>query len=168
MNYSDILQHKTEIRDKLKTKFSFPRRPKVIVLIHLQDDEMRDFLTQWLSVLPVNFIVVWKNTAKTWAKNIAYVSQISKINLDGIDAMICDNESGKIEAYMQRWIVPIVCDKNYLGKILTEFSAARGEGNAYIYETNSKWSAYYALVRYLENHKFPYDNRNLVKNVVWM
>lgn len=46
MNYSDILQHKTEIRDKLKTKFSFPRRPKVIVLIHLQDDEMRDFLTQ--------------------------------------------------------------------------------------------------------------------------
>jgi hypothetical protein len=25
---------------------------------------------------------------------------------------------------------------------------------------------YYAIIRYLENYKFPYDNRNLVKNVV--
>lgn len=67
---------------------------------------------------------------------------------------------------MQLGVTPLINEKNYLGSILQEFSAGRGEGNAYLYEKGNSWSAYYALVRYLENHKFPYDNRNLVKNVL--
>jgi glycogen synthase len=42
----------------------------------------------------------------------------------------------------------------------------QSEGNGYIFEKNNKWEIFYALTKYLENYKFPYDNRNLVKNVL--
>jgi hypothetical protein len=85
-----------------------------------------------------------------------------------IDAIMCNCEDISLEWVMKKWVVPIVNEKSYLGKILQEFHPGRAEWNAYLYEKDSHWSAYYALVRYLENHKFPYDNRNLIKNVVWL
>lgn len=168
MDYSTIANNKTTTRNELKSKYSFPKRPKIIVAIHLSSAEQTNFVADGLSCLPVNFIVVWSKFTDVDQKNVAYINDFSEIDTDGVDAIICDNESGKIEDFMKQWIVPIICEKNYLGKILTEFSAARGEWNAYIYDSDSNWSIYYALIRYLENLKFPYDNRNLVKNVLWL
>jgi hypothetical protein len=49
---------------------------------------------------------------------------------------------------------------------LTEFNASKVEWNAFIFESNALCDIYYAIIRYLENYKFPYDNKALVKNVL--
>jgi hypothetical protein len=121
-----------------------------------------------MSILPANFIIFWNDVKKEEFKNIAYQESHENFDMTWIDAMLCSCDDITLEKIMDLWVVPIVNEKNYLGKILSEFHPGRAEGNAYLYEDNSSWSAYYALVRYLENHKFPYDNRNLVKNVVWV
>jgi hypothetical protein len=67
---------------------------------------------------------------------------------------------------LQAWIVPIISSKNPLNSILKEFNPMRNEWNSYLFEQDDRWAIFYALVRYLENFKFPFDNKNLVKNVL--
>lgn len=168
MDFSELLSEKTRVRDELKNTFHLPKRPKTLVAIYFSDTNMTHALLEWLAALPVNFIVVSSTKFDEIPKNAGQVASLEDLSLLWIDALLCDCKDIRLEHYMKDGIIPIVNEKNYLWKILTEFSAARGEGNAYLYEDNSYWSAYYALVRYLENLTFPYDNRNLIKNVVWM
>jgi hypothetical protein len=42
----------------------------------------------------------------------------------------------------------------------------KNEGNSYFYDSESKWLVFWAIIRYMENYKFPFDNKNLVKNVL--
>lgn len=168
MTLSEVLAGKTVARDEHKSTFSLPRRSKILIAVHFTNSEMANNILKWLEILPANFIVFWKNIEKTESKNISYSDSIESFNMKWIDALVCSCDDISLESVMKLWVVPIVNENNYLGKILQEFHPGRAEGNAYIYEKDSYWSAYYALIRYLENHKFPYDNRNLVKNVVWL
>lgn len=168
MTLSEVLAGKTVARDEYKSTYSLPRRSKILIAVHFTDTTMTKKILEWLEILPANFIVFWENLEKIEAKNISYSNTINSFDMQWIDAIMCNCEDVSLESAMKLWVVPIVNENNYLGKILQEFHPGRAEGNAYLYEKDSHWSAYYALVRYLENHKFPYDNRNLVKNVVWM
>lgn len=165
MNLTDMLREKTEKRSLLLTQYQLPKREKILICINIHDTSIRNALLEGISVLPASFIVSGEGDT-IHAKNIAYAKNITDIDASSIDALVCDSDAEKIEFYMKAGVVPIISNLNYLGKILSEFSPSRGEGNAYLYEDNNYWSAYYALIRYLENHRFPYDNRNLVKNVV--
>jgi hypothetical protein len=167
MNFSELTSQKTKIRDNYKSKYNFPRRSKILVWVHFTDSKMTQEILSWLSVLPANFIVFSSDIQKIESKNIAYEDSHADFDMTWIDAMLCNCEDIALEKNMELWTAPIINEKNYLWKILSEFHPGRAEGNAYIYNDNSSWSAYYALIRYLENHKFPYDNRNLIKNVVW-
>lgn len=168
MTLSEVLAGKTVARDEYKSTYSLPRRSKILIAIHFSENNVTNKILEWLEVLPANFIVFWKNIDKIDSKNISYNDSIVDFNMQWIDALVCNCEDISLESIMKLWVVPIVNNNNYLGKILGEFHPGRAEWNAYLYENNSHWSAYYALIRYLENHKFPYDNRNLVKNVVWL
>lgn len=168
MNFSELTWQKTQARDTNKSTYNFPRRSKILVGIHFTQTKMTQKILSGLAILPANFIIFWDIDKQVDAKNIAYKKSHEDFDMVGIDAMLCDCDDIKLEKIMEIWVVPIVNEKNYLGKILSEFHPGRAEGNAYLYEDDSYWSAYYALIRYLENHKFPYDNRNLVKNVVWV
>jgi hypothetical protein len=42
----------------------------------------------------------------------------------------------------------------------------KNEGNSFYYEESNHWSIFYSIVRYMENYKFPFDNKNLIKNVL--
>jgi len=53
-----------------------------------------------------------------------------------------------------------------LSALLKEFNPMKGEGNAFIYEKENIWCIFYAFIRYLENSKFPFDNKILVQNVI--
>jgi hypothetical protein len=64
--------------------------------------------------------------------------------------------------YIKKWITPIVL-KN---KEFIEFNPLKNEWNAFFYETLDKWSIFYTIVRYMENYKFPFDNKNLVTNLL--
>ena len=166
MNISELFAKKTDARDKLKSQFWLPKRSKVLIAVSFSDIQMMNFLIPWLAVLPVNFLVFGKENTKFEAKNIKYIDSKDNFDMTWVDALLWSCEDMIIEKEMRLWVVPILNQKNYLGKILSEFEPARWEGNCYLYENDSAWSAYYALVRYIENHNFPYDNRNLVKNVV--
>lgn len=168
MTISDILSDKGLKRDEAKAHFGLPKRSKILVGVQFTNKNTAQKLVKWLSILPANFVVVCPKEAQITSKNIAYVSDLLEIHADSYDAILCDCECISLESIMKVWVVPIVNEKNYLWKILSEFHPGRGEGNSYLYQNDSSWSAYYALIRYLENHKFPYDNRNLVKNVVWI
>lgn len=168
MDFTELASGKTVARDEIKKTFNLPKRSKILVAINFSDKQMQQKISKWLSVLPVNFILIWGEKNDKIGKNTCHVNALEEIKSLWIDAILCDCKELSLEKYMKEGIVPSVNEKNYLGKILSEFSAARGEWNAYLYEDDSYWSAYYALIRYLENLKFPYDNRNLVKNVLWV
>lgn len=168
MTFSEILAQKTLKRDEYKSKFSLPRRSKILIALHFTDDTISNQIIDGLETLPANFIIFGKNIEKKEFKNVTYQNSQEDFDMTGVDAILCNCHEAKLVEIMKQWVVPIVNENNYLGKILTEFHPGRAEGNAYLYQKDSSWSAYYALVRYLENHKFPYDNRNLVKNVVWV
>jgi hypothetical protein len=68
--------------------------------------------------------------------------------------------------YFKNGIIPIIYNSNHISGILTEFNASKVEWNAFIFESNALCDIYYAIIRYLENYKFPYDNKALVKNVL--
>lgn len=162
------MSEKSLLREKIKAKYNLPKRSKILIALYFSDASMLENIISGLEVLPANFIIVWGKADKIEAKNITHIKKIEEINIQGIDALLCDCKNITLEKIMSLWVVPIVNEKNYLGKILWEFSAVRGEWNAYLYQDTSYWAAYYALIRYLENMKFPYDNRNLVKNVIWV
>lgn len=166
MNISELLQIKEVKRDELKVRFDLPRRSKILIAVHFTEKNITQGLLDGFAVLPANFIVFWWDTTEHIAKNITFIKQHDTFDMTGIDAMLGDCHDIKLEKIMQLGVTPLINENNYLGSILQEFSPGRGEGNAYLYEKGNMWSAYYALIRYLENHKFPYDNRNLVKNVI--
>lgn len=168
MNFSELLEQKTAHRDILKNTYKLPKRSKVLVWVHFSEEKITKKILDGLAILPANFIIFGTDIESHEGKNIAFETTHEGFDMTGIDAMLCNCEDIKLEKIMEIGVVPLVNEKNYLWKILAEFHPGRAEGNAYLYEKNSFWSAYYALVRYLENHKFPYDNRNLVKNVAWL
>ncbi len=168
MNISELLHQKEEKHDELKVLCDLPRRSKILIAVHFTEKEISEKLLDGFAVLPANFIVFWTDIMEHSAKNVAFIKSHEGFDMTWIDGMLGDCTDIKLEKIMQLGVTPLINEKNYLGSILQEFSAGRGEGNAYLYEKGNSWSAYYALVRYLENHKFPYDNRNLVKNVLWV
>lgn len=168
MNISELLAKKTKAQDTLKSLYRFPKRTKILVAVNFSDIKLTEFLLPGLAVLPVNFLIFWDIKNILDVKNITYIREKKDFDLMWVDAILGNCETINIEKNMRTWVVPIINKNNYLKKILSEFQPVRGEGNAYLYDDNSAWSAYYALIRYIENHNFPYDNRNLVKNVTWV
>jgi hypothetical protein len=35
-----------------------------------------------------------------------------------------------------------------------------------MFKQENSWDIFYSIIRYLENYKFPYDNKALVKNIL--
>jgi len=149
---------KKEITQKLKIKKS---RAIGIICPHiLMDSDMIDGLQH----CNADFICFEKSQA---SDNIHYLekSEVSK-HISGFDFLLCTEETSNLQEYLSQGVVPIIYEKNCLSSFLQEFNPIKGEGNCFLYESQSKWSIYGALVKYLENYKFPYDNKNLVKNTI--
>ncbi|MDA9128902.1 hypothetical protein N9J72_00300 [Candidatus Gracilibacteria bacterium] len=167
MSLTDIISQKNLVKDEIKEKYHLPKRSKILVAVCFSDTKLTQNILQGLAILPANFVIFgFQEEVECKAKNISFEKERKTFDMTGLDAVLGDCPDMKLEKLMEVGVVPLVSDKNYLGKILQEFHPGKAEGNAYLYEKGSYWSAYYALIRYLENHKFPYDNKNLVKNVV--
>lgn len=59
----------------------------------------------------------------------------------------------EIEKAMNYGVVPI-CPEN---ELVTNYDGAKEEGDAFIYKEKSPWNFFAALIRAIENFKFPYD-----------
>lgn len=81
------------------------------------------------------------------------------------DFAILDGETTDIGKYAQQAIVPIAPNEGVFSSLLNEFNPEKNTGNAYLYDENNEWSIFHAMIRYLENTRFPMDNKNLIKNI---
>lgn len=144
---------------KLKTK----NKPTWLVLVKNTEDI--DFLLDWLETLSCDFVIKTEKELKQKV-NVFYTKDIKKDLLMWFDFIVMDNETEWLSEFFSLWITPIIPSNNHLSSILKEFDPLNSEWNSYLYDDKNKWSMYYAIIRYLENYKFPYDNRNLVKNVI--
>lgn len=165
MGLAEILNEKKKQAESIKTKYKLLKKNKIVWIVVMDNKEILKQLLDWLSVLPIDLIVLSKE--EFWKyESMIYMDDISDSLLFWVDFIICDNCMAKLSDYLKKWIVPIVSKDNYLNNLLNEFNPVKSEWNAFFYTENNVWSIFYAIVRYLENHKFPYDNRNLVKNVL--
>lgn len=163
----DILNQKKEFNLKLKEKYWFLKKDKAIWLVKLNDRNLIIELRDAFLTLPVCFIIEMENieTEKLW-KNIVATSKIPENYLVWLDFMIIDKDIVWLKKYLEKWITPIISKENPLQSILMEFNPMKNEWNSYIYEFENKWWIFHSLARYLENYRFPQDNKNLIKNIL--
>lgn len=161
----NIFIEKKKYSKVLKDFFNFKTKNKATWLIVVKEKEEIDFLLEWLEILSCDFII--KTEKEIQEKiNLIKANDLNKDLLLWIDFVVADNNSEWLSELFNSWVTPIIPNNNHLSSIMKEFDPLSSEWNCYLYEDKNKWSMYYAIIRYLENYKFPYDNRNLVKNVV--
>ncbi|NVP17377.1 hypothetical protein HUU51_01540 [Candidatus Gracilibacteria bacterium] len=167
MDLNMVLKEKKEKNILLKKKLLLTSKNKAIGLIKINSKTLIKELRDALVVLPCDFVIeVEGANNEKLAENVVAISKVDNSLLIGFDFLVCDDDIDNLNSYFELGITPIVSNKNHLSSLLKEFIPAKNEGNSYIYSSLDKWSIFYALVRYLENYKFPFDNKNLVKNVV--
>lgn len=163
----DIFKQKREYNTKLKDKYWFLKKDKSIWLVKLSDKNLIKELRDAFINLPSSFIIEIENIeTEKLGKNIVATWKIPENYLIGFDFIICDKNISSLKKYLERWITPIISKNNPLKSILKDFDAMKNQWNSFIYEFENKWWIFYSLVRYLENYKFPFDNKNLVKNIL--
>lgn len=164
---NDIFAQKKEASKLLKKKYNFLQKYSPICMVQLKDQNILEKLKKAFKNLDIAFIIVDKEvSANTLDENIYSTSKFSDNDLLWIDCLICDDTIKGIDIYMKSWIVPIIERNTHLSWILQEFHANRNEWNTFFYDYNNEWSIFASLIRYLENYKFTFDNKNLVKNVL--
>lgn len=167
MDLNLILKEKKEKNIQLKKDFWLVQKNKPLGLIKISDKILIKELRDGLVVLPIWFIIEidWIETEKLW-KNIIATSKINEKDLIWFDFVVCDDEVENLNKYLEKWITPIVSNTSPLISIFNDFNPVKSEWNSFQFASVEKWSIFYSLARYLENFKFSYDNRNLVKNVL--
>jgi hypothetical protein len=164
---TEIFNKKKEKSTWLKKELGLKEKYKPLWLIKLNNKEIIKDLRDGLLTINAWFVleVAGVEKEKIW-DNIVVVSNITEAYLLWFDFIVCDDGIENIELYLEAWIVPIIEKENHLSSILTEFNPMKNEGNSYFYDTKNKWLIFAAIIRYMENYKFPFDNKNLVKNVL--
>lgn len=167
MDLNMVLKEKKEKNILLKKKLLLSSKNKAIWLIKINSKTLIKELRDALLVLPCDFVieVEWANNEKL-GDNVIAVSKIESSMLIWFDFVVCDDNIDSLKSYFELWITPIISTKNHLSSLLKEFNPVKNEGNSYLFDSLEKWNIFYAIIRYLENYKFPFDNKNLVKNVV--
>jgi len=167
MNISTIFSDKKISNEKIKRQTGILLKYRPVWLVNFKNCELTDKLIEWLKTLNSGFVIYKENMADIKiSDNIFITWKIDETLLSWFDFIICDNDIANIKKYFENWVVPIIIRKNYLSSILKEFNPIKNEWNTFFYEELNEWSIFYATVRYLENYKFPFDNKNLVNNIL--
>lgn len=161
----NILKRKSTNKDTLLIENALKNKKLPIWFVNIGTEFIDDTLIDALKILPANFVILYEKNDFLNLENISFVKDIKDEIISGFDFITYTNDSDLVN-YMKLWVVPIVSQSNSLRSILKEFNAASVEWNSFIFENASLCDIYYAIIRYVENFKFPYDNKALVKNVL--
>jgi len=164
MNFSEILREKKQISDNIKNLYCLPKKHKALWLIKIEDISILEKLQEWLKFLPANFIIESNEKSLVEYDNIQISNNTDKLRI-GFDFIVCDENIEDLNDYISKWVVPIIINTSHLSAILAEFNPLKNEWNSYLFKEENEYDIYYAIIRYLENFKFPFDNKNLVKNI---
>jgi hypothetical protein len=161
------LTKKNEVAKVLKKEFWLLQKHKPLGLIKLTDKEQIRELRDWLLTIDAWFIIQIEGVEneKIW-KNIVVSDKISDELMQWFDFLVCDDNISNIEKYLNLWIAPIISKDTHLTSILKQFNPVSNEGNSFFYENENKWSIFASIIKYMENYKFPFDNKNLVNNIL--
>lgn len=165
MPLAELLKEKHTIAQNIRKKYKLPAKNKALWLIYIKNEILLDKLSEWLQNLPANFVIVVETKKVSENKNIVYVNKVPDFGLLGFDFVVGDSHLIQIGNYLKNWVVPVIPKNNSMGTVLSDYNAAKSEWNSFLYELENEWDVFYTIARYLENYKFPYDNKNLVKNV---
>ncbi len=164
LGLSNLLKTKSSNKSKLLNSYGFKNKKLPIWLIDIDELFIDNILIDALKILPANFIVFWEWEKFGSLDNICFIQKSKNLIDSGFDFIVtCDDDLLK---YMKIWITPITSKSNSLWGILKEFNAWVVEWNSFIFENESLCDIYYAIIRYVENFKFPYDNKALIKNIL--
>lgn len=164
MTFANLVKEKKAASITLVNKYSFPKTNKALWVVKLSDKKVLKKLLKWMSTLKTNFIVVSNESFDIKSNNIQYTSGDDFLDT-GLDFIICDHEIGGICDCFSKGIAPIVIKNSPMDSLLSQFDPMKNEWNAYIYDELNEWCIFTTLIRYLENYKFTFDNKNLVKNI---
>lgn len=167
MNIMTILTEKKENSLKLKKTLGLLVKFKPLWLIRLSNWDITNELIEGLKSLPTGFVIYseWVQT-EILSNNVVITGELKDNVLSGFDFVVCDDEIKNLNMYIEKWVTPLILRDNHLSSILKEFDPLKNEWNSFFYENLDKWNIFYTIVRYMENYKFPFDNKNLVKNVL--
>ncbi len=164
MTLANILKNKKINKDKIIKENIFFNNKLPIWLIKVNSKLINTEFLDALKILPANFILDI-NIDLDWKYNNISINNNTLLN-SGYDFVVCSDCENVILNFTKDGVIPIVWRSNNVSWLLTEFNAAKIEGNAFIFENNALCDIYYAIIRYTENYKFPYDNKALVKNIL--
>lgn len=162
-----IFDLKKEKNRKLKKDFWLDQKLMPLWLIKLQNKDLIRDLRDWLLSLNWWFIIEidWIETEKLW-DNIIAVWKVNKNDLAWFDFVVFDECIFNINDYIKNWITPIIKNNCHLSSILKQYNPLKNEWNSFLYEEFNKWSIFAWIIKYMENFKFPFDNKNLIKNIL--
>jgi hypothetical protein len=167
MNETNIFSEKKIHSEKIKNIHTMLSKCKPLWLIILTNNKLTFELIEWLKTLQSCFFIYIKDyKEEKISDNIVISWKIDEYLLSWYDFIICDDEINNLSKYLAKWIVPIIHSKNHMSSILKEFNPLKNEWNAFFYDDSNVWNIFYSTVRYLENYKFPFDNKNLVNNLL--
>lgn len=146
----NLKNQKEEHRAALMRSLSLSKSTRAIVINTLDDPTLSQFLREWAHAIGVA-LLDYNIDSLAWADAIL-VKDWKDISTPHIDKNI---------------IVPIGPEQGSKESGFTEFNPMKFEGNAFLFSSESPYAIFAALVRYLENIKYPGDKRTLLKNISW-
>lgn len=145
---TNLKNSKEEHRASLMHSLALGKTTRALVIRYVSDADIQEFLEQATRSIHVVLLDDTPENRK-WA-----------------DAFITDNWlNTPTNELMQSALVPIGPQEWAREIRLSEFNPMKFEGNAFLFEEKDRYQIFAALIRYLENVKYPGDKRILLKNV---
>lgn len=121
-------------------------------------------LLEGVLTLPVSLYI--KPELFSQIKNLNFEERASLIvcedpEKESLDMALIFEE--KYLSLIKRGVVPILDSKLAEKNNILEFDPLNEKGFCFVFEIKSKWSIFAALVKAVENYKFPYDWENISK-----
>lgn len=141
----------TSLRRQLLKTYWIDRPVRVVIADYLDSPQIRLELIDACAVL-----------------NIALLRDVPSELLAGCDAFLSDQGRihGDILSLIQKGVVPILPRKNSYGKAFSEFLPMQFTGNAFLFSEPHPIVILEQICRYMENSRYPWDRRILLKNLM--
>ncbi len=164
MTFANLVKQKRAHAIKLVNELSLSKANKSLWYVKIEDKKVLKKLLKWLSHISTNFIVLTNESFDVTSDNIVFIQDGWELDC-AADFIICDDSLWGVSECFEKAIAPIVVKWSSMESLLSQFDPMRSQWNAYFYEELNEWSIFATLIRYLENYKFTFDNKNLVKNI---
>ena len=165
----NILKQKKDTKKLFAEKLSFqPNLPLVAIVLDQEVSKKEQglirSLIEGMSALDLNLIILTdQNFAlegdfSTSLRVLPYSRRNRKYLLEASDIALCFSFND-VEEMLLNGTIPVSLKR----KELCDYHPNHETGNAFIYNDNTAWSAFAALVRAVETFKFPYDWQGIVR-----